>query len=215
MPPSGRPPAVLVLSLLVLSTGCLGVLTGTEPLVLEAEPATVSGPAAADAGYEEARRTSQELTREVSAAGQTREVTVTNHLAEYARSVAIEPVGSGEFARFVVVSTPAVELFGRTFNPVGDLSNRELVEQVQSEYEGLENLRAVGERQRTVLGSETTVSTFAGDARLGATDRTVELTVHVTRVRDGPDFVIAIGVHPSAVPGEAERIDRLLSGIQH
>lgn len=155
------------------------------------------------------------MTREVSAAGQTREVEVTNHLAEYSRSVSVAPLGEGELARFIVLSTPAVEVLGRTFNPVGDMSNRELAEEVQSQYEGLGNLRPAGERTVSVLGTDATVSTFTGDAELGETGQTVELTLHVTRVRDGGDFIVAIAVHPALLDGEAERVDTMLGGIRH
>lgn len=124
----------LVIATLVLLAGCVGVITGTEALLVEAEPISVSPAAQSAAGYEAVRTTTQELEREVSAAGQSREVVVTNHVAEYARSVDAGPLGSGEFARFVVVSTPAVEVLGQTFNPVGDMSDRELAELAQEQY---------------------------------------------------------------------------------
>lgn len=206
---------MILLILLVVSAGCVGVLTGSEPLVVEASSVSVSSTAQGDAGYEEVRTTTQELTREVSAAGQTREVVVTNHVAEYARTIDAGPLGSGEFARFVVVSTPAVEVFGQTYNPVGEMSNRELLELVQDQYQGLENVQPAGERSVTVLGSSTTVSQFTADATVQGTGQSVELTFHVTRVRDGPDFVVAIAAHPSLLPGEAERVDAMLGGIQH
>lgn len=205
----------LLLVFLLVGAGCVGVLTGSEPLVLEAEPVAVSADAQSDSGYEEARRTTEEMSREFSAAGQTREVRVTNYLAEYSRTVSVEPIGSGEIARFVVVSTPAVELFGRTFNPVGQMSNRQLVETLQSEYSGLENLQSTGERTASVLGSEANVSTFTGDAELSGSDVTVELTIHVTKVRHEGDFVVAVAVHPSVLDGEVDRVDALLAGIEH
>lgn len=206
---------VLLLVLLVASAGCVGVLTGEEPLVLEANAVSVSAAAQDDAGYTETRRTTQELSREVTAAGQTREVQVTNHLAEYSRSASAGPLGEGEFARFIVLSTPAVEVFGKTFNPVGEMSNRELVEQVQDRYAGLENVQPAGERSVTVLGTARTVSVFTGDATLQGTGQSVELTIHVTKLRDGPDFVVAIAVHPSLLKGEVDRVDTMLGGIQH
>lgn len=212
--PGRRIPLVL-LGVLVITAGCVGVLTGNEPLVLEAESVAVSSAAQNDAGYAEIRTTTQELRREVSAAGQTREVVVTNHVAEYARSIDAGPIGTGEFARFVVVSTPAVEVFGKTFNPVGDMSNRELAEQVQGQYEGLRNLEPAGERGVTVLGTTSTVSAFTGDAAVKGTDQTVEVTLHVTRLRDGPDFIVVIAAHPTLLDGEADRVDTMLGGVRH
>lgn len=205
----------LVLVLLITTTGCVGVLTGDQPLSFESDPVSVSPAAQDDAGYEEARITTQNLTRDFSAAGQTREVTVTNHVAEYSRSVDLGAFGSAEFARFVVVSTPAVEVLGQTFNPIDDMSDRELAEQVQSQYEGLEDLRSTGERQAQLLGTETTVSTFATDAELGSTGQSIELTIHVTRVRHEADFVVVVAVHPSLLDAEAGRVDTMLAGVQH
>lgn len=212
---SSRRPRVFLLVLLVATAGCVGVLTGSEPLELEANPVSVSSAAQADTGYEEARTTTQRLRREVSAAGQTREVFVTNHVAEYARTIDAGPLGSGEFARFVVVSTPAVEVLGQTFNPVGEMSNRELVELAQDQYQGLENIQPAGERGAIVLGSSTTVSTFTGDASVKGTDRTVEVTLHVTRLRDGGDFIVVIAAHPSLLGGETDKVDTLLGGVRH
>lgn len=210
-----RFPGAFVLAALLVTSGCLGVLTGAEPLVVEADPVAVSSAAANDAGYEEVRREEQPLTREFSAAGQTREVQVTNHLAEYSRSVSVGPVGTGEFARFVVLSTPAVEVLDRTFNPVGEMSNRELAEEIQSQYEGLDNLEPAGQRTVTVLGTGTTVSTFTADGRMGETGQSIEVTIHVTQVRHEDDFVVAIAVHPTLLPGEDDRVDGMLAGIQH
>lgn len=200
---------------LVVTAGCVGVLTGREPLTLEAYPVSVSMAAQDDAGYAEARTTTQELRREVSAAGQTREVVVTNHIAEYARTIDAGPLGSGEFARFVVVSTPAVEVLGQTFNPVGEMNNRELVELAQDQYQGLEHIQPAGERSAAILATSTTVSTFTGDASVEGPDLTVEVTLHVTRLRDSGDFIGVIAAHPSLLGGETEKVDTLLGGVQH
>lgn len=205
----------LVLAAFVVTAGCVGVLTGSEPLTVEAEPVSVTAAAQSDAGYEAGRTTTQELEREVTVAGQTRDVVVTNHVAEYSRTVEVGPLGTGEFARFVVVSTPAVDVLGQTFNPVGDMSDRELAELAQDQYQDLRNLRSAGERTVTVLGTETTVSRFTADATVGDTGQTIEVTLHVTRVRDGGDFIVVIAAHPTAIPGETERVDTMLGGVRH
>lgn len=205
----------LLVAALLVTSGCLGVLTGAEPLEVEAAPVAVSSAAQADAGYEEVRREAVPLSREFSAGGESREVQVTNYLAEYSRSISIGPIGTGEFGRFVVLSTPAVEVLGRTFNPVGDMSNRDLAEEVQSQYDGLDNLQPAGERQATVLGTGTTVSTFTADGRIEGTGQSVELLIHIAKVRHEDDFVVIVAVHPSLVPGEADRVDAMLTGIRH
>jgi SOS-response transcriptional repressor LexA len=212
---TARWPVGLALSFLLVTAGCVGVLTGDEPLTFEATPVTVADAALEETGYEQSRTDTNQLNREFSAAGQTREVEVTNHIAEYARTVDAGPLGSEDLARFIVVSTPAVEIFDRTFNPVGEMSNRQLVERVQDRYEGLQNVQSQSERTVPVLGTSATVSVFSAEATVKGTEQTIDLTLHVTRVRHGDDFVIAIGAHPAVLNGEVQNVDRLLKGVRH
>lgn len=206
--------ASLVLVGLLGTAGCVGVLTGDQPLTFDAASVSVADDARQSAGYEEVRVEPDTLTREFTVAGQTREVEVTNHVAEYSRSVDLGPLGSGEFARFAVLSTPKVEIAGRTFNPVGEMSNRQLVERVQGQYDGLRNVQPAGERTRTVLGASRSVSTFTADAEVAA-GQSVELLFHVSKFEHGEDFVVVIAVHPSALDREADRVDTMLGGVQH
>lgn len=206
--------ALLVLVGLLVTAGCVGVLTGDEPLTFDAASVSVAEDARQSAGYEEVRVEPDTVTREFTVAGQNREVEVTNHVAEYSRSVDLGPAGSGEFARFAVFSTPQVELASRTFNPVGEMSNRELVEQVQGQYHGLRNVQPAGERTRSVLGASRTVSTFTADAEV-AGGQSVELLFHVSKFEHGEDFVVVVAVHPSALDGEVDRVDTMLGGVQH
>lgn len=215
MSPSSRSTVSLVLAFLLASAGCVGVLAGSEPLTVEASPVSVSGAALSDTGYEEQRTTTQQLEEEVSAAGQTRQVVVTNHVAEYARTIDAGQLGSGEFARFVVVSTPAVEVLGQTFNPVGSMTAEELVAQVQDSYGGLEDVRPAGERTATVLGSSATVDQFEGKAELGGSGQAADVTIDVVRIRNGPDFIVVLAVYPTVLPEESDHGDTLLGGIQH
>lgn len=212
---TGRLPASLLLALLLTMAGCVGVLAGTQPLELEANAVSVSGAALSEAGYEEQQTTTQTIEEEVSAAGQTREVVVTNHLAEYSRTVEVTELGSGELARFIVLSTPAVEVLGQTFNPVGSMSAEELVAQVQDNYEGLDGVQPSGERRATLLGSAATVEMFEGTAELGETGQSADVTIDVVRIRHGPDFVVVIAVYPTLLPGESDRVDTMLGGVQH
>ncbi|MFB6361971.1 MAG: DUF6517 family protein [Halobacteriales archaeon] len=212
---NARWPLGLALSFLLVTAGCVGVLTGNEPLTFEATPVTVAPAALEETGYEQSRTDTNQLNREFSVAGQTREVEVTNHIAEYARTVDAGPLGSEDLARFIVVSTPALEILDRTFNPVAEMSNRQLVEQVQDRYEGLQNVQSQSERTVSVLGTSATVSVFSAEATLEGTDQTIDLTLHVTRFRHGEDFIIAIGAHPAILDGEPRNVDRLLKGLRH
>jgi hypothetical protein len=204
----------LALVALVATSGCIGFLTGSESLTFDSDPVAVSGDAQDESGYDEVRRGTENVTREFEVAGQTREVEVRNHQAEYSRTVSVPTVGEQEFARFTVLSTPKVEIAGETFNPVGDWDNRELALRLQQEYDTIENVREEDERTVTVLGNETTVTRFRADAQTEA-GQSVEVFIDVTQVGDGDDFVVAVAVYPTELDGETDRVDTLLEGVQH
>ena len=204
--------AIAVVALLATS-GCVGFLTGSESLSFQSNPLKVTNDAQEQTGYEEQRRTTQEIERTYSVAGQERDVVVTNHLSEYARS-ADTLFGDQEIARFTVLSTPQVKIAGQgPFNPVDDFSNRELVLQLQEQYDSLDNIRSEGDRTLTMLGNETTVSKFRADATLQG-GQEVEVFIHITKVKHEGDFVVGVAVHPTELD-EQENVNTLFEGIDH
>jgi predicted small lipoprotein YifL len=198
------------LAALVALAGC-GMLTGD--LSYSASPATVDDPTLEDTGYEEANVTEQEVTREFSAAGQTRNVTVTNHVAMYERSVDVPVVGQQRAAVFGAFATPQVDVLGESFNPVDDYSDRELAALAQQQYSGLTVGDAVGTRNVSVLGEPANVTKFDGQASIGGS--TIDVYVHVTKVKHDGDFVVAVAIYPQAMDDEQETVDELLGGLQH
>jgi len=205
--------AGLAVALLVLTGGCVGFLTGQESLSFESEPAEVADDARSSAGYETVRVESMSANRSFTVAGETRNVTVTNHVAAYQRAVEIGPLGTDPFARVTVLSTPAVEIAGRTLNPVGELSDRELATRLQSQYDSIEDVRSAGNRSVEILGERRTVSRFDATTTVAGTE--VDLVLHVTKFRHGEDFVVGIGVHPARLDGEEARVETMLRGIEH
>lgn len=100
--------------------GCtaLDVATG-GPAEFAAGTATVSDETLAETGYERNEVTDQTVSREFEVGGQTREVRVTNTVAEYDKAVEL----FGERYRaavFAAVATPQVEVLGQAFNPIAD-----------------------------------------------------------------------------------------------
>lgn len=198
---------------LLLTAGCIGFLTGEEALAFDADPVRVADDARAEAGYEEVRVESMAVNRSFTVAGETRNVSVTNHVAAYQRAVDLGPLGSEPFARFTVLSTPEVEIAGRTLNPVGGLSDRELATRLQSQYDSIENVRFAGNRTVEVLGEGRTVSRFDATTTVAGTE--VDLSLHVAKFRHGEDFVVAIGVYPARLDGERARVETMLRGVEH
>lgn len=204
--------AAAVAVLLVLS-GCIGFLTGEESLAFESEPVAVTDAALEETGYEEQRQAEEVQNRTFSVAGQDRQVRVTNHLTEYARGTDAL-LADQQAARFTAYSTPEVKIAGQgPFNPVGDLSNRELALQLQEQYDSIENVRPESNRTVSALGNQTRVSKFRANATL-TTGAAVEVFIHVTKFRHEGDYVIAVAVHPTELD-EQSNVDRLIRGIDH
>lgn len=205
--------AVAALALLVLSSGCIGVLTGSEALTFEADAATTDESVASDAGYENNGTKSQTVEREFTVAGQTRTVEAVNKVTTYEKTVEIPLVGSADLGVFSVISSPAVEIAGKTFNPIGDYSNDRLVRFIAGSYGGLDDVERVSERRLSVLGTETAVTKYSATATFQ--EQEIDVFVHVTKIRDGDDFVVAIGVYPQELSDEESNVVSMLRAVEH
>lgn len=203
---------------LVGFAGCAGLdagfITGEEPAEFVATPATVAEAAVDDTGYEFHRVEETVITREFEAAGRTREVEVTNATAEYDR--AVELLGERrQAAVFTVLTTPQVDVLGRTFNPVDDMERDDLAELVQERYESVENVEHESEYDTELLGESVVVSRYSADGRIAGTEVTVDLVLHVTDpVDSGDDFVVGFGAYPEIVDDD-DAVRRLLAGVEH
>ena len=205
---TGRAAAV-VLAVLTLTAGC-SLLPGGAT-TFEAGTATVSEDAQSSTGYELEREETQDLNR--SFAGQN--VSVVNNLAEYGRSSNLPAFGDAKIARFTLFATPQVRVADQgPFNPIGDLSNRELALQLQEQYDTIQNLRNQTNRTVTMLDEDTRVARFRADATTAGGEE-VEVFIHITRVRHEGDFVLAAAIHPTQLEGEQENVDTLIEGVEH
>jgi hypothetical protein len=205
--------------------GCAGL---TGDLAFEAGSATVTAQARAETGYREAGVTAIPYTREVGLGPIRRTVEVTNLLAEYDRSVGLDSGGltdslglptDARAAVFAAFTTPAVDVFGRTLNPVGNLSTDELASLIQQHYGGFRNLAVDAELSGTVLGQSTGVTRYTAEADLlttavVSTDVPIYLYVGAP-VRADEDFVLTIAAHPRAAGPREGTVRTLLEGVEH
>lgn len=203
----------VLLIVLVATSGCLNLVTGGTT-TFEASQATVSDATLDQTGYEQGDTQTENVTRSVSAAGQERTVKVSNHIAQYHRNLSLGPLGEREFARFIVLSTPAVEVAGQTFNPVGDWSEKRIVQELSAQYSGVQGVSHVNNRSVRALGEERTVGKFSGQATV-ADGLEIDVLIHVTKFRHGDDFVVGVGIHPKQLPGEQSRVDEMFRGLDH
>ena len=204
--------AVLAVAMLTTTTGCIGFLTGEEALSFTADPAVVDESAAESAGYSTDGPRVLSVNRTVSAAGQEREVVAENQVTTYRKTLDLG-IFEADLGVFTVVSTPAVEIAGQTLNPIGEFSNRRLVSLVQDQYRGLDDIQEVSSQTITVQGKQTEVTKYSGTATVQGRD--VDVYVHVTKYRDGDDFVVAIGVYPQRLSGEEANVLSMMRAIEH
>ncbi len=202
----------LAVVLATVTAGC-GFLTGSEALSFSASPATASDDAQSETGYEEQAVESSTMTRNFSAAGQTRQVEVTNQQARYERAVDLGPLGSQRAAVFVTFASPEVNVVGQTFNPISDMSTREVLRQFESQYEGLTVGDRVENRSVRALGSQRTLQKFEGTATLAGSE--VDVYVHATKFQHGEDYLVAVGIYPQQIDGEEENVVALVEGMEH
>ena len=203
--------AASVPTLLAATAGCSAILgSGTE---FSSATATVPTNARAGTGYEEAAIEDVVVERTFSAAGQERTVSVTNRAARYERRVDLPVLPSQRAAVFVAFTSPKIDLFGKTFNPIGKMSNRELLELVQERYSGLSVGDRAGTQEATMLGQSTTVEKYHGSGTLAGAS--VSVLIHVARVEHEGDYVLAMAIYPDQLGEEDDTVLELVEGIQH
>lgn len=196
---------------LAVLAGC-GFITGSEALAFSASPATPSDASLAETGYEEQNVTEQHVTRNVSAGGQTRQVNVTNQQAQYERGVDLGPLGSQRAAVFVTFASPEVSVAGQTFNPIADMSERAILAEFDSEYDGLTVGEQVESRNVSSLGQSTELTQFDGTATLAGTE--IDATIQTAKFQHEGDYVVAVGIYPQLIDEESNVV-LLLEGIEH
>lgn len=196
------------------TAGC-GFILGEEALAFEADVARVPESIADGAGYDLEGIDDQTIERTFEVADQSRDVTVTNRMAEYEKAVDLGPLGEQRAAIFTALSTPQVSILGQTFNPVAELSTAELAERIQNQFEDIGSLERDGDAAVTILDVETTLTRFTGQTQLAAGQQ-IDIYLHVSEAVDHEDdFVIAVGGYPQRLPGEESTILELTEGIEH
>ncbi|QUO47695.1 DUF6517 family protein [Halorubrum ruber] len=196
--------------------GCtaLDVATGDGPAEFAAGTATVADATLSESGYELNEVSDEVISREVEVAGQTREVRVTNTVAEYDK--AVELFGERyQAAVFAAVTTPQIEVLGRALNPIAELGTRERAELILSRYEGVGDLERGSEYSTEVLGSDAEVVVYTADGEIEGTGADTELELHIGEpVEVEDDFVLPLAAYPAAF-SDGENVRRMMNGLEH
>lgn len=202
----------VALALLLVTSGCVGMLSG--PVTFTASEATVSDSALQDTGYEKNRTTEMSISRTFSAAGQSKDVKVTNWVSEYHQSVGIPGLAEQKVAVFATFSSPKVEVVGKSFNPLDKYNNRQLAQKFTAKFKNVDIKNEVGNRKVTMLGNETSVSKYEATVTTVAGVQ-FDAYLHVTKVKHGDDHVVALAVYPKQLSDHDQKVDRLIEGVEH
>ena len=127
--------AGVLVAALVVTSGCTGVLSG--PVTFSASEATVSDAALEETGYQHNRTDKMEVSRTFTAAGQSKEVEVTNWISEYHQEAGLPGVGEKKVAVFATFASPKVEVLGKSFNPLSKYDNRQLAERFTTQLDSV------------------------------------------------------------------------------
>lgn len=191
--------------------GC-GFLLGTEALQFTASKVTVSDASLEDTDYQETNVTAENVSREFEVAGQTREVKVTNYLAQYEREMDLVAFDS-QTAAFVAFSSPQIEVAGQTFNPLSKMSEKEILTQFETGYEGISVGQQTGSQNVTALGTQRSIKRFNGTATVAGQE--VDVVIHASKFKHGSDYVGVVAIYPERLDGEEQKVVTLLNGLKH
>jgi len=208
-----RTGVVLLAGLLLSVAGCTGLL-------LQEETAFVAGEANVSEteklAYSHNATEWQNVTRSVEAAGQEREVTVSNRAEVFVnRSADGSPA-----ATVTVVSSPTVTVAGQELNPVDGWSKRDALEQFAGQFDPYDNITDIEERETRevrMLGTDADMRVFNAtlDRDTGATD---DVVVSVVTVEHEGDYVVAItvrGIGDADQGATAADTEALLRQVEH
>jgi len=203
----------IALLLAFVPAGVLGLVVD-DSARFEATAATPDNETLSTTGYQLNETDTVTLQRQFTVAGQDRTIAVANQQRVYRKHVTVgnRTVTGGVFA---TASTPAIEIAGRSQNPVADESHRALLNRFQSRLDvggGNATFETVTTRDAVLVGRNTTVTEFETNISVDGEPRA--FSVYVTTARSNGDIVIAIGGHPTAFQDERVAIMRLLYAVE-
>lgn len=194
--------------------GCAALEGSIE---FSASAAIVAQSALDETDFQKYRTDEPVVERTFEAGGQSKTVEVKNVVTQYDKAIDLSAIGLGRYqaAVFATLSTPQVDVLGKTFNPVGDMSTDDLAAMLQERYEGISIGSVESESQVSVAGQSTTMARYPATATLVEAGVEVDLKVHLTEaVKANGDFVVTFGGYPTMFDHGAE-IEALIQATTH
>ncbi|GAB3674832.1 DUF6517 family protein [Halopiger thermotolerans] len=201
---------------IALTAGCLDVVLGNGPLEFQADRAAPTDAALEETGYEETRVEEQSIDETVQVGNVERDVSASMWLSLYskARDLQGETIDASVFA---AVSIPAIEVAGRSFNPIEGMSNEELLEEVMNragdDFSSVGNVSHEESFGLDILGDGREVDVFSGETEFNG--RTVEVEISLTSFSHEGDLLILVGSHPKPFAEESANVEVLMESVEH
>lgn len=194
--------------------GCAGQLTA-EGAAFAATEVSLSQAVQSDTGYSHHRTMSDTVVEEFERLGFSRTVEVTNVISEYDRAIELGLFGTRlQAAVFATMSTPKIEIFGRSFNPIADMDSVEVAELLQQRYDNIDNINEDGSFNADLTGETATVTRFTAEARLVEIGQSIDIYLFISQpVEVDGDFVLTVAAHPQLFGRKDDTVRQLVAGV--
>jgi len=202
---------------LALTAGCLDVVLGNGPLEFDADRVAPTADALASTGYQESDVSDETIERTVELPGGIeREVRATIWQSIYTK--AVDYAGqTSEGAAFAGVSIPGMQVAGRSLNPLGELSNAELLErfleQIPSDHGKISDLTQEESFGLDILGEGRNVDLFVGKSELEG--ETIDIELKLTSFNHEGDLLVLLGTYPKMLTAESANAEELMESADH
>ncbi|NHX36066.1 MULTISPECIES: DUF6517 family protein [Halolamina] len=163
-----------------------------------------------DTGYE--RTGQREPTMSRTFAGQ--DVEITNTVTEYRKEIDLGPLGSSDVGVFAAFTSPQVGVAGQTFNPISNMSNKELAQRFQQRFDGMSDVSRESEEEVDVLGSTRTVTKLSATVTVDGNE--VPVFLLIANFNHESDVVVPIGIFPQEREDEeGPNVRQLMANMTH
>ena len=200
---------------LALTAGCVDFVLGNGPLEIEAERAAPADAVLEETDYEE-DEIEQETVEESVDVGVERDVEATVRSSTYAKEITFRDT-EDDGCFFAAVSIPDVSVAGRSFNPLEEKSNEELLaefrDELEGEYDSIDDLTHRESFGLEVLGDGRPVDVFEGETTYA--EERIDVDVAVTSFAHEGDLLVLIGTYPAALAGEGANVEELMESVDH
>lgn len=202
---------------IALTAGCLDAVLGNGPLEFNADRAAPTDQTLDDTGYSKRDVGEETINRTVELPGGIeRDVQASIWRSIYTKKVEYRGQ-KREGAAFAAVSIPGMEVGGKSFNPIDDMSTKELLErfldQASSEHGEIDNIQHEESFDLGILGDARTVETFVGEADVNG--ETIEIEIKVTSFDHADDVLVLLGVLPRMLTEESANVEVLMESVEH